>query len=180
MFYRADEKNPVNAKLEEGVTEAWMARALAGDDFLAPHSRGPFKPLHDLEHALHFEGERRGVGSLYKEALSAASGKQIAILGGRSAQHRLYGNLAYVEVAIDEALAEAGKFEPTALQRALWAVYEVCGLWWPCQGGVVFAERSDGCPARSGWSAHGMGGRLYARRQACCEGRAGHRPCRAG
>ena len=139
-FYRADETNPVTKRLSENF-DAWSARAEASDDFLAPHSGGPFKPLHDLEHALHFEGERRGVGSLFKEALKAAGGKQIAILGGRSAQHRLYGNLAYVEVAIDEALAEAGKFEATELQRALWAAYEACGLWWPCQGGVVFAER---------------------------------------
>lgn len=140
-FYLANSTNPVTKQLQAGITDAWMARAQAGDDFLAPHSGGPFKPLHDLEHALHFEGERRGVGSLYKEALAQAGGKQIAILGGRSAQHRLYGNFAYIEVAIDEALVEAGKFEPSDLQRALWAAYEACGLWWPCERGVVFAER---------------------------------------
>ncbi len=139
-FYRADETNPVTKSLQKNF-DAWMARAQAGDDFLAAHSRGPFKPLHDLEHALHFEGERRGVGSLYKEGLAKAGGKQIAILGGRSAHHRLYGNLAYVEIAIDEALAEAGKFEPTDLQRTLWAAYEACGMWWPCHQGVVFSER---------------------------------------
>jgi hypothetical protein len=140
-FYLANSTNPITRQLQASVTDTWMARAQAGDDFLAPHAGGPFKPLQDLEHALHFEGERRGTCSLYIEALKSAGGKQIAILGGRSAQHRLYGNLAYVEVAIDEALAEAGKFEPTELQRALWAAYEACGLWWPCVDGVVFAKR---------------------------------------
>jgi hypothetical protein len=140
-FYVSSGTNPITKQLTAGVTETWLARAQAGDDFLAPHAGGPFKPLHDLEQALHFEGYRGGAGSLYKEALAREGGKQIAILGGRSAQHRLYGNCAYVEVAIDEALAEAGKFEPTELQQALWAAYEACGLWWPCDRGVVFAER---------------------------------------
>lgn len=139
-FYRAEGTNPVAKRLQESF-DAWMARAEAGDDFLAVHRQGPFKPLHDFEQALHFEGELRGVGSLYKEALAKAGGKHVAILGGRSAQHRLYGNFAYVEVAIDEALAAAGKFQPTELQRALWTAYEICGLWWPCMAGVVFAER---------------------------------------
>jgi hypothetical protein len=141
-FYRAEGTNPVTKRLKDNF-DAWMARAAAGDDFLAVHRQGPFKPLHDLEQALHFEGERRGVGSLYKEALANAGSKHVAILGGRSAQHRLYGNFAYVEVAVDEALAAAGKFEPTELQRALWAAYEACGLWWPCTAGVVFAERPN-------------------------------------
>ena len=140
-FYRAEGTNPISRKLQESMMDSWMARADGGDAFLAPHAGGPFKPLHDLEFALHFEGERRGTCSLYREALAAAANKPLAILGGRSAQHRLYGNLAYLEVAIDEALAEAGKFEPTELQRALWAAYQVCGLWWPCEQGVVFAER---------------------------------------
>ncbi len=140
-FYRADETNPVTAKLREGITEAWLARAQGGDTFLAAHSGGPFKPLHDLEQALHFEGERRGVTSLYRQALAQAGGKQIAILGGRSAHHRLYGNFAYIEVAIDEALVEAGKFQPNELQRAMWAAYDACGMWWPCREGVVFSER---------------------------------------
>jgi hypothetical protein len=140
-FYLANSTNPVTRQLNAGITDAWMARAQAGDDFLAPHAGGPFKPLHDLEHALHFEGERRGAVSLYRQALAQGGGKQIAILAGRSAQHRLYGNFAYIEVAIDEALADSGKFEPSELQRALWAAYEACGMWWPCDGGVVFAER---------------------------------------
>jgi len=140
-FYRDSGRSPVEKKLNEGIADAWMARAQASDDFLAPHRGGPFKPLHDLEQALHFEGYKGGVGSLFKEALAAAGGKPIAILGGRSAQHRLYGNLAYVEVAIDQALAEAGTFEPSELQRAMWAAYEACGMWWPCHEGVVFAER---------------------------------------
>jgi hypothetical protein len=139
-FYRAEGTNPVTKRLQENF-DAWMARAEAGDDFLAVHRQGPFRPLHDLEQALHFEGERRGAGSLYKEALAKAGNKHVAILGGRSAQHRLYGNFAYAEVAVDEALAAAGKFQPTELQRALWAAYESCGLWWPCEAGVVFAER---------------------------------------
>ena len=122
-----------------------MARAQAGDDYLAVHQAGPFKPLHDLEQSLHFEGYRmRGAdmqGSLYKQALTNVGGQDIAILGGRSAHHRLYDSFAYIEVALDEALAEAGKLQPTNLQQAMWAAYEACGLWWPCHDGVVFAER---------------------------------------
>lgn len=140
-FYRADDANPVSAKLQEGITDAWLARAEGGDTFLAPHAGGPFKPLHDLEQRLHFEGEVRGGHSLYRQALAEAGGKHLAILGGRSAQHRLYGSFAYISVAIDEALAEAGKFEPTELQRAMWAAYDECGLWWPCYEGVVLSER---------------------------------------
>jgi hypothetical protein len=122
-----------------------MARAEAGDDYLAVHKLGPFKSLHDLEQALHFEGYqvRNGSmqGSLYKQALTAVGGEDIAIVGGRSAQHRLYGSFAYIEVALDEALAEAGKFQPTDLQQAMRSAYEACGLWWPCHQGVVFSER---------------------------------------
>ncbi len=141
-FYLANGTNPIEKMLQEGITDAWMARAQSSDDFLAPHRGGPFKPLHDLEQALHFEGYKSGMrGSLFNEALAAAGGKPIAILGGRSAHHRLYGNFAYVEVAIDEALAEAGAFEPGELQRAMWAAYEACGMWWPCNEGVVFSER---------------------------------------
>lgn len=139
-FYVAEGSNPVTKKLQANY-EAWMARAQAGDDFLKAHSQGPFKPLHDREHELHFEGERRGHCSLFREALSQASNKHLAILGGRSAQHRLYGNLAFVEIAQDEALSVLGKLEPTDLQRALWAAYEATGMWWPCHRGVVFAER---------------------------------------
>lgn len=144
-FYRAEGSSVVGKRLSEDSMDSWMARAEAGDDFLAVHNRGPFKPLHDLEQSLHYEGylfrNGRQQGSLYNEALSAAGNKHIAILGGRSAQHRLYGNFANIEVALDEALAEAGAFEPTELQRAMWAAYEGCGLWWPCERGVVFAER---------------------------------------
>jgi hypothetical protein len=143
-FYRAEGTNPVSKRLMENF-DAWMARAEAGDDFLATHKGGPFKPLYDLEQALHFEGYRsRGggmEGSLYKEALAKAAGKHAAILGGRSAQHRLYGNFAYIDVAVDEALADAGRFQPSELQQAIWAAYETCGMWWPCEQGVVFAER---------------------------------------
>ncbi len=144
-FYRAEGSSPVGKRLTEDSMASWMARAEAGDDFLAIHKRGPFKPLHDLEQALHFDGYqfRNGVqqGSLYNEALAKAGNKHVAILGGRSAHHRLYGNLAFSEVAIDEALAEAGKLELTELQRAIRDAYEDCGLWWPCERGVVLAER---------------------------------------
>jgi hypothetical protein len=144
-FYRAEGSSPVGKRLTDDSMASWMARAEAGDDLLAIHKRGPFKPLYDLEQALHFEGYqfRNGVqqGSLYKEALAKAGNKHIAILGGRSAHHRLYGNLAYSEVAIDEALAEAGKLELTELQRAIREAYEACGLWWPCERGAVLAER---------------------------------------
>jgi hypothetical protein len=144
-FYRAEGSSTVGERLRESSIESWMARAEAGDDFLAIHSQGPFKPLHDVEQALHFEGYqfRNGVqqGSLYKEALTKAGNKHIAILGGRSAHHRLYGSFAYSEVAIDEALDEAGKLELSDLQRAMRAAYEACGLWWPCETGVVLAER---------------------------------------
>ena len=143
-FYRAEGTNPVSKALHEAYVEAIMARADAGDDFLAIHARGPFKPLHDLEHALFYEAYRLRNGvlrpSLIREAM-AKKGKQIEILGGRSAHHRLYGSLAYSEIAIDEALAEAGKLQPTDLQRAMWAAYEACGMWWPCEAGTVFAER---------------------------------------
>lgn len=144
-FYVAEGASPVGKKLTEDSIESWMARAEAGDDFLAVHSTGPFKPLHDLEQELHFEGYRlrngEQQGSLTHQALATAGGKQVAILGGRSAHHRLYGNFAYIEVALDEALAEAGKLQPTELQRALWAAYEACGMWWPCRDGIVLAER---------------------------------------
>ena len=141
-FYVAEGSNPVTKKLLENF-DAWMARAEAGDDYLSAHKRGPFKPLHDLEQALHYEGYK-GIpskGSLFKEALAAACGKHLAILVGRSALHRLYGNFAYSEVAQDEALAQTGKLEPTELQRAIWTAYEATSMWWPCHNGVVFAER---------------------------------------
>ena len=139
-FYVAEGSNPISKKLQENF-DAWMARAEAGDDFLAIHKQGPFKPLHDLEQVLHFEGERRGAGSLFKEALARSANKHLAILGGRSALHRLYGSFAYSEVALDEALAGLGRFEPTDLQRTMWAAYEATGMWWPCEKGVVLAER---------------------------------------
>lgn len=141
-FYLAEGSNPVTKKLQENF-DAWMARAEAGNDFLAIHKQGPFKPLHDLEQALHFEGERRGSGSLFKEALKAAANKSVAILGGRSALHRLYGNFAYSEIAVDEALTALGKLQPTELERAVWAAFEATGMWWPCHGGVVLAERPE-------------------------------------
>ena len=144
-FYRANGSDPVGKKLTEQSIDAWMARAGAGDDFLAIHDHGPFKPLHDLEHGLLHEGycQRDGAlrPSLIREAMLKAGGKQIEILGGRSAHHRLYGSMAYTEIATHEALAEAGSFEPTELQRAMWVAYEACGMWWPCEAGVVFAER---------------------------------------
>ena len=144
-FYRAEGTDPVKRKLTEQCVDAWMAKAEAGDDFLAVHAQGPFKPLHDLEHALHYEGYRFRDGgqkpALIRHAMLSAGGKHVEILGGRSALHRLYGNMAYTDIAVEEALAAAGKFEPTGLQSALWAAYEACGMWWPCEAGVVFAER---------------------------------------
>lgn len=140
-FYNASGSNPMSRQLNEQIADSWIARAGAGSDFLAPHQGGPFRPLHDLEDALHFEGSKRMQVSAYRQALADAANEDIAILAGRSAQHRLYGNLAYREVAIDEALADAGKYQPTALQRAMWTAYEACGLWWPCEQGVVFSER---------------------------------------
>ena len=140
-FYVAEGSSPLAKALTNDSIDSWMARAEAGDDYLAVHKSGPFKPLHDLEQTLCFEGYRGGKGSLYNQALTAVDGEPIAILAGRSAHHRLYGNFAFIEVALDEALAEAGKFEPTDLQRAMWAAYEACGMWWPCHDGVVFAER---------------------------------------
>lgn len=144
-FYVAEGSSALGKALSDAGVESWIARAEAGDDYLAAHQQGPFKPLHDLEQLLHFEGyQMRGGemrGSLYKQALTAAGDEHIAIVGGRSAHHRLYGSFAYEEVALDEALAEAGKLEPTELQRAMWAAYEASGLWWPCDQGVVFSER---------------------------------------
>jgi hypothetical protein len=142
-FYRAEGSNPITKRLTDECMDAWLAKAEGGDDYLSAHSRGPFKPLHDLEEAIHFEGQKRGgQASLLSVGMREAGGEPIARLAVRSAQHRLYGgNLAYREVAMDEALALAGKFEPTALQRAMWAAYEACGMWWPCEDGVVFSER---------------------------------------
>lgn len=144
-FYRAEGFDPVAKRLMDDAVASWMARAEAGDDFLAVHSTGPFKPLHDLEQALYFEGYRfrngEQQGSLINQALTWTGNKHVAILGLRSAHHRLYGNFAYVEVALDEALAEAGKLQPTELQRAMRAAYAACGMWWPCLDGVVLAER---------------------------------------
>ena len=144
-FYRIEGSSPVGKKLTEEGLESWMARAEAGDDFLAIHRQGPFKPLHDLEQALHYEGYRNRDGalrpSLIRDAMLKAGGKHLEILGGRSAHHRLYGSMAYSEVAVDEALAESGRLVPTELQRAMWLAYEACGMWWPCDAGVVFGER---------------------------------------
>ena len=140
-FYVAEGSNPITKALTADIADAWMARAQAGDDYLSAHRSGPFKPLHDLQESLHFEGFKGGSGSLMREALSKAGGQKIATLGARSAHHRLYGNLAYIEVAMDEALAASDAFEPTQLQSAIWAAYESTGFWWPCREGVVFAER---------------------------------------
>lgn len=140
-FYAADRPNPLTKRLADDSLNVWMARAGAGDDYLAAHRGGPFKSLHDLEETLHFEGSKEGKASLVREGLETAGARHIAALGARSAYHRLYGNLAYIEVARDEALAADGRFEPTELQRAMWAAYEACGMWWPCQNGVVFSER---------------------------------------
>lgn len=144
-FYRMEGSSPLASKLTEQSIDAWMAKADAGDDFLAIHARGPFKRLHDLEHALLYEGYRNRDGglrpSLIRDAMLTAGGKHLEILGGRSAHHRLYGSMAYSEIAVEEALAELGKFQPTELQRAMWEAYEACGMWWPCDGGVVLAER---------------------------------------
>lgn len=160
-FYVAEGSNPVTKKLTENF-DAWMARAESGDDFLATHRGGPFKPLHDLEESLHYEGYKSRNGASQpariRQAMLEAGAKHVEILGGRSAHHRLYGgNLAYTEVAVDEALAELGKFVPTELQRALWAAYEACGMWWPCHHGIVFAERpvtveGSGDDAAMAWS----------------------------
>ena len=154
-FYRMEGFHPVAKQLMEDNASSWMARAEAGDDYLAVHRQGPFKPLHDLEQALHFEGYhyRAGasVGSLYNQALAKTGGKPLAIIGGRSAQHRLYGNFAFVEVAVDEALADTGRLDPTILQRAMWAAYGACGMWWPCRDGVVLAER----PVAAGMTGDG-------------------------
>lgn len=144
-FFRAEGSNPVSKLLAQQSIDAWMARAEAGDNFIAIHQRGPFKPLHDLESALLYEAYRFRDGAqrpaIIREAMAKAGGKHIEILGGRSAYHRLYGNLAYSEIAVHEALAGDGKFQPTELQQAMWVAFEVCGMWWPCEEGVVFAER---------------------------------------
>jgi hypothetical protein len=140
-FYNSSGSNIFAAGLREQGTAAWLARAEAGDDFLAPHQGGPFRALHDLEESLHFEGERRMQVSLYRQALANADNKDIALLASRSAEHRLYGSLAAISIAMDEALAEMGRLEPTPLQRSLWGAYAACGLWWPCEEGVIFAER---------------------------------------
>ena len=143
-FYVAEGSNPISKKLQENL-DAWMARAQAGDDFLSAHKGGPFKLLYDLEQSLHHEGQKSrdgGLrGSLMQEALSSTVGKNVCILGGRSAIHRLYGNIAYSEVAQDEALAAIGSLEPDDLRLAMWDAYEATGMWWPCLEGVVFAER---------------------------------------
>jgi hypothetical protein len=144
-FYRATGTNPVSKTLADQSIDTWMARAEAGDDFLSIHAGGPFKPLHDLEQELLHEGYRLRDGaqrpSVIREAMLKEGGRHIEILGGRSAHHRLYGNMAYSEIAMDEALAEAGRLRPTDLQRAMWEAFEACGMWWPCEAGVVFADR---------------------------------------
>jgi hypothetical protein len=145
-FYRAEGASPVTKALHASIADVWMARAQAGDDFLAIHKQGPFKPLHDLDQALHFEGYKfikgRQTGSLLTDAMEKPGSKAVSLLAKRSAHHRFYGtSLAYSDVAVDEALAEAGKFQPTELQRAMWAAYEACGMWWPCERGVIFSER---------------------------------------
>lgn len=156
-FYRAEGTNPVSKALKDNYIEAIMARAQAGGDFLAIHSRGPFKPLHDLEQALFYEGQRMRGGKLrsavLRDAMLKAGGKHVEILGGRSAFHRLYGSMAYSEIALDEALAETGRLETSELQRAMWAAYEACGMWWPCEAGIVFSERpSEAEPTGGGLS----------------------------
>ena len=65
-------------------------------------------------------------------------------------------------VALDEALAEAGKLEPTDLQRAMWAAYEACGMWWPCAGRRL--RRAPGCRRARRRSARAcVGERLHRR-----------------
>lgn len=140
-FYAADGSNRLTKRLADDSLNVWMARAGAGEDYLAADRGGPFKSLHDLEESLHFEGTKGGKASLVREGLETAGARHVAALGARSAHHRLYGHLAYIEVARDEALAAEGRFEPTELQRAMWAAYEACGMWWPCQNGTVFSER---------------------------------------
>ena len=145
-FYRAEGFCALAKALHASIAEVWMARANAGDDFLAIHKQGPFKPLHDLDQALHFEGYKfikgRQTGSLLTDAMEKSGPKPVSLLAKRSAHHRLYGtSLAYSDVAVDEALADTGKFAPTDLQCAMWAAYEACGMWWPCERGVIFAER---------------------------------------
>lgn len=145
-FYRAEGSGPITKALHASIADVWMARAEAGDDYLAIHKQGPFKPLHDLDEALHFEGYKfikgRQTGSLLTDAMEKPGPKALSLLAKRSAHHRLYGtSLAYTDIAVDEALAEASKFQPTELQRAMWAAYEACGMWWPCERGIIFAER---------------------------------------
>ena len=60
-IYRAEGASPVTKALHASIADVWMARAEAGDDYLAIHKQGPFKPLHDLDHALR-ELLLRGLG----------------------------------------------------------------------------------------------------------------------
>jgi hypothetical protein len=182
-FYRAEGASPVTKALHASIADVWMARAEAGDDYLAIHKQGPFKPLHDLDEALHFEGYKfikgRQTGSLLTDAMGKPGPQAVSLLAKRSAHHRLYGtSLAYTDIAVDEALAEAGKFEATDLQRAMWAAYETCGMWWPCERGVIFAERpvaSELAPdgPKMAWSdGFNIGGATMARPAASAETRA--------
>jgi hypothetical protein len=135
-FYSAD-RQAIPSRVAQERWWAYVAAAEAGRGWQVGEA-GPFERLDALEHDLFREGHEGG--QMYKAAARAGA-KQIAYLAQRSAQHRLYGTLAFGELARDEALAARGAGEPTDVQRAFQAAYEACGMWWPMTEGVVFAER---------------------------------------
>lgn len=135
-FYSAD-RQPVAHRLTGERMWAYLAAAEAGRGWQVGQA-GPFEALDRLEHDLFREGHE---GGLMYAAAARAGAKPIAYLVQRSAQHRLYGTLAFGEIARDEALAAGGAGEPTELQSAFQAAYEACGMWWPLATGVVLAER---------------------------------------
>jgi hypothetical protein len=136
-FYRSSGSSPMAQRLMQERWWTYAAPARSAWDWQVGRP-GPFEKLDRLEDLLHREGHEAG---LVWQGLARAGAKPVAVLGKRSAQHRLYGNLAFGEIARDEALVEQGAGEATDLQRALWEVYESCGLWWPLESGVVLADR---------------------------------------
>ena len=146
-FYRAEGFDPVAKQLMEDNASSWMARAEAGDDYLAVHSQGPFKPLHDLEQALHFEGyllsrRRQRQGSLYNQAL-AADRRQ----ANRDPRRPLGASSAVRQHSLSSSARSTKRWRrPASSSRPLSSARcgrrtSACGMWWPCRGGVVLAER---------------------------------------
>ena len=148
-----------------------MARAEAGDDFLAVHNTRPVQAAPRPRAGAALRGlsvpQRPSQGSLFKR--SAGSSRWQARSRSLAGARRTIASTATSpssRCALDEALAEAGKLEPTELQRAMWAAYEALRYVVAVRGRRRLRRAPGRRRARRRWPAHGVGGRLHRRRQA--------------